>query len=178
MLSDNEPFFTVGIVTGMHGLRGELRVLPRTDFVEERFKPGSVLWLRHPGQLPHLQVTVATARSHKQFYLILCREYTDINQVSEWKGMEFCVPKSALMQLPEGSFYIHQLIGLEVHTETGELLGQLVEVLQPGANDVYVVRGPTHKQDILIPAIASCVLQVNIAQGRMVVHLLPGLLDE
>lgn len=178
MVNEQKSYFTVGVVTGIHGLRGELKVLPRTDFIDERFKPGSALWLRRPGQLPQLQVTVETARPHKQFYLMTCRGYHDINQVKEWKGMEFCVSESDLMPLPEGNFYIHQVLDIEVYTEEGELLGQVVDVLQPGANDVYVVHGPARKQDILIPAIALCVLQVDVTQGRMVVHLLPGMLDE
>ncbi|MCL6625823.1 ribosome maturation factor RimM [Alicyclobacillus shizuokensis] len=171
-------YLTVGVIANTHGLRGELRVLPRTDFPEQRFAQGVSLWLRPGGQTPIKQLVVRSARPHKQFWLVLFEGVASIGDVEAWKGMELCVPVSERMPLPEESYYIDQLIGLQVYSDDGAYVGELVDVLTPGANDVYVVRGPLQRQDVLLPAIRDCVREVDLASGRMVVHLLPGLLEE
>ncbi|MBX6394541.1 MAG: 16S rRNA processing protein RimM, partial [Alicyclobacillaceae bacterium] len=86
------------------------------------------------------------------------------------------VPESELVPLPEGTYYIHQLVGCEVVDEEGVRLGELAEVLQPGANDVYVVRRPG-RRDLLLPAIPSVIKQVSVEEKRIVVSLLEGLED-
>ncbi|MCL6633371.1 MAG: ribosome maturation factor RimM [Alicyclobacillus herbarius] len=174
----NLEYLTVGVISNTHGLRGEVRVFPRTDFPEERFSPGSVLWLRKEGQSPFKKLVVRAARPHKQFWLVLFEGFSSISEVEPWKGMELCVPVSERIPLPEGSYYIDQLIGLKVYSSDGTYVGELVDVLTPGANDVYVVRGPLQRKDVLLPAIRDCILDVNLAAGKMTVELLPGLLDE
>jgi 16S rRNA processing protein RimM len=172
-----EQYYNVGVIAGTHGLRGEVRVLPKTDFPSERFKAKSKLFVRKEGATPFQEVTVKTARVHKQFYLITFEGMPSINDVEHWKGMELCVPEDGLMPLPEGTYYIHQLVGLKVYNEAQQLVGTLKDVLRPGANDVYVVNGPLQKQDVLIPAIPDCIKEVDLAKGEMTVHLLPGLLE-
>ncbi|MDQ0191536.1 ribosome maturation factor RimM [Alicyclobacillus cycloheptanicus] len=171
-------YYTVGVITGTHGLRGEVKVLSKTDFEDERFRSGSRLFVRKPGSTPFQEVEVRSARRHKQFWLVAFRDLPSINDVEHWKGMELCVDETQLLDLPEGTYYLHELIGLDVKTKDGTYLGKLVEVLTPGANDVYVVRGPVSKRDLLLPAIPECVLNVDVAQGVMTVFLMPGLLDE
>lgn len=172
-----DNLYTVGVIAGTHGLRGEVRVFPRTDFPKKRFAKGSVL---HPraGIKGVDALTVATARPHKQFWLVAFEGYENINDVDGWKGVELCVPEEALTKLPKDTYYIHQLIGLRVVTDDNREVGIITDVLQPGANDVYVVRGPLQKQDVLIPAIPDCVLEVNLESKTMTVHLMPGLLAE
>ena len=171
-------YFTVGIVVGTHGIRGEVKVLSKTDFPKQRFGPKSKLWLRREGEQPVLQVQVRSARPHKNVWLVSFEGYSNINQVESWRGMQLCVPEDELMPLPEGTYYIHELVGLEVYTDDQRYVGKLVEVLIPGANDVYVVRGPLQQKDVLIPAIADVVQEVDLNAGRMIVHLLPGMLEE
>lgn len=170
-------YFTVGIIAGPHALRGEVKVLPRTDFPVTRFKKGSQLWLRYEGQTPFQELTIASARPHQQYWLLTFTGFSSISDVEHWKGLQLCVTEEALVPLPDGTYYIHQLIGLDVVTDDGRSVGTLVEVLQPGANDVYVVRGPLQKQDVLLPAIPECVLRVDPGMHRMTVHLMPGLLE-
>jgi 16S rRNA processing protein RimM len=86
------------------------------------------------------------------------------------------VPRAEAPPLPQGQYYIYQVIGLEVVSDDGQELGRIVEVLQPGANDVYVVHGA--KGEILLPGIEHVVRQVDLAAGRMTVHVLPGLIQE
>ena len=170
-------YFRVGIIANTHGLRGEVKVLPKTDFPDKRFSPGSHLFVQESGKTPFREVSVRSARQHQQFWLVAFEGALSISDVENLKGMELSIHKSQLQPLPEGSYYIHDLIGLRVETEDGTYAGELVDVMTPGANDVYVVRGPLQKRDLLLPAIPDCVLSVDLKFNKMVVHLLPGLLE-
>jgi 16S rRNA processing protein RimM len=171
-------YLTVGVITKAHGLRGEVRVLSRTDFPDHRFRVGAKLWLREPRKTPIRELEIRSARPHKQFWLLAFTGFPSINDVEGWRGFELCVPESDRVPLPEGTYYIHQLVGLKVYSDDGRYVGELTEVLTPGANDVYVVRGPLQKQDVLLPAISECIQEVDLSKGTMTVHLMPGLLED
>ncbi|KPV45377.1 ribosome maturation factor RimM [Alicyclobacillus ferrooxydans] len=172
-----QHYYTVGVIAGTHALKGEVKVFPRTDFPEKRFKKGSVLHLREAGKAPARTLKVSAARQHKQFWLVFFDGITSINDVESWKGLELVVPEDALLPLPENTYYIHQLIGLRVFSDDGREVGAITDVLRPGANDVYVVRGNLQREDVLVPAIPDVVLSVDLAANQMVVHLMPGLLE-
>lgn len=175
--ADRQEYFTVGVIAGTHALRGEVKVLSRTDFPEKRFKRGSQLYMREAGKEPDRTLTVAASRPHKQFWLVSFDGFTSINEVESWRGRELVVPESDLISLPKDTYYIHQLIGLQVISDDGLTVGTIRDVLKPGANDVYVVRGTLQKNDVLIPAIPDCVLSVDLDKQQMLVHLIPGLLE-
>jgi 16S rRNA processing protein RimM len=171
-------YYTVGVMTKPHGLRGEMKVYPRTDFAEKRFASGSKLFIRPEGGSPIAQVVVESGRPQQNMWIVGFQNVNSIHDVERWRGMELCVSEEMLEQLPEGTYYIHELVGLQVFTDDGTFLGELKEVLKPGANDVYVVRGPLRKGDVLLPAIPECILQVDVSAGRMTVHIMPGLLGD
>lgn len=171
-------YYTVGVITKPHGLRGEVRVYPRTDFPEVRFHSGSKLYVRKEGGSPIAEVEVESGRKHQNMWIVAFKNLQTVHDVEHWRSMELCVPETDLMPLPEGTHYIHELIGLKVFTEDESFVGELRDVLTPGANDVYVVRDPITHEDILLPAIPSCILNVDVAAGKMLVHLLPGLLGD
>jgi len=100
----------------------------------------------------------------------------DRNGADELRGMLVQIPLKEAAPLEEGEYYHFQLIGVRVETESGEWLGQVVEVLETGANDVYVVRGPWG--EVLLPAVNDVILELDLELRRMVVHLLPGMLAE
>jgi 16S rRNA processing protein RimM len=166
----------VGHLVNTQGVRGEVRVISRTDFDDVRFKKGSKLLLVHPNLPTHLPLTVRSARPHKQFILLTFEGHDTIESVEKYKGGDLMVPEEQLVDLPEHTYYIYQLIGCQVVTDEGEELGVLKEVLQPGANDVYVVK-PKKGKDILLPVIPDCVLDVDVENKKILVHILPGLLD-
>jgi 16S rRNA processing protein RimM len=170
-------YITVGVIANTHGLRGDVKVLPRTDFPKKRFRKGSKLFIRKPMAEPEMELEILEAKPHQQFWLVRFVGFPSISDVEQLKGMELCVLQEQLADLPPGTYYVHQLIGLHVFDENGQELGVLKEVLSPGANDVYVVRKSGSKEEILLPAIPDCVLDVDIKAGTMRVHLLPGLLD-
>jgi 16S rRNA processing protein RimM len=166
----------VGHLVNTQGVRGEVRVLSRTDFEDVRFKKGSKLYLVHPNLPKPVELIVASARRHKQFILLKFEGHHSINDVEKYKGGDLKIYEEDLMELPENTYYIYQLVGCEVVTDEGQVLGTLKEVLQPGANDVYVVK-PQKGKDILLPAIPECVLDVDVKNKKVLVHLMPGLLD-
>ncbi|MFB5191522.1 ribosome maturation factor RimM [Alicyclobacillus fastidiosus] len=171
-------YYTVGVMTKPHGLRGEMKVYPRTDFAEKRFRAGSKLYVRSEGGSPIAQVEVRTGRKQQNMWIVGFKDLQSIHDVERWRGMELCVEESELEPLPEGTYYIHQLVGLQVYTDEGTFVGELTEVLTPGANDVYVVRGPLKKGDVLLPAIPECIQKVDLAANRMTIHIMPGLLGD
>lgn len=132
-------WFNVGKIVNTHGIKGEVRVISKTDFAEERYKPGNTLYLFMDGRNEPVEVTVNTHRMHKQFHLLQFKERPSLNEVEELKNAIIKVPEEDLGDLNEGEFYFHEIIGCEVFTEDGELIGKVKEILTPGANDVWVI---------------------------------------
>lgn len=172
----HEEVFTVGTIVGTHGLRGEVRVVSRTDFPELRFKSGSKLLLMAPGQTIGREVEVRSSYEHNRVYIVAFQEFTSIDEGAACKGFDLKVYKHQLAELPQGEYFIHDLIGCSVFSEEQNLLGTLTEVLTPGANDVYVVKNE-NGSSLLLPAIPDCILKVNVDQKRIDVCLMPGLTD-
>jgi 16S rRNA processing protein RimM len=168
-----EPvFIVVGILRRPHGLRGEVLVSLETDFPERLIKGASLLL----GD-DHIPVTIASQRQHSQGLLLSFEELPDKEAVEAFRNVPLFVRAAELPELKPGEFYQHQLLGLKVVEEGGEELGTLAQVLDTGgANDVYLVRTNDDKE-LLLPAIRSVIREVDLAGGRMIVHLLPGLRD-
>jgi 16S rRNA processing protein RimM len=171
-----EPrYLAVGQVLRPHGVRGELRVQIITDY------PGRLGGCAHfhlaPPESPEAArcYPVEELRRHREVLLLKLSGCDDRNAAEELRGMLVQIPIEEAVPLEEGEYYHFQLIGVRVETEDGEWLGQVVEVLATGANDVYVVRGP--QGEVLLPAIEDVVRELDLASKRMVVHLLPGTLE-
>lgn len=166
-----EPqYLAAGRILRPHGVRGELRVEVLTDY-PEHFVALKVLYLGSQRQVHQ----VVSARIHKQHVLLKLQGCDDRDAADALRGSVVYVAISDAIPLEEAEYYEYQLEGLDVVTDEGEPLGELVEVLSvPGANDVFVVHGP--QGEILIPAIEDVVLDIDLDAGRMVIRLLPGLL--
>ncbi|NTU16905.1 ribosome maturation factor RimM [Bacillus subtilis] len=170
-------WFNVGKIVNTHGIKGEVRVISKTDFAEERYKPGNTLYLFMDGLNEPVEVTVNTHRLHKQFHLLQFKERQNLNEVEELKNAIIKVPEEELGELNEGEFYFHEIIGCEVFTEEGELIGKVKEILTPGANDVWVI-GRKGKKDALIPYIESVVKHIDVKEKKIEIELMEGLIDE
>lgn len=164
--SAREGFVAVGRVRGGRGVRGELKIEPLTD-APDRFRPGATVYA---AGIPR---TVRNARAYRGLLLLELTGIQTRERADELGGTLLEVPESELAQLEPGRFYRHQIVGLEVFDEDGTCLGRVEQVLETGANDVYVTRG--QQGELLIPAIDSVIKDVDIAGGRIVVELLPGL---
>ncbi|WP_424925732.1 ribosome maturation factor RimM [Bacillus safensis] len=170
-------WLNVGKIVNTHGVRGEVRVVSKTDFPEERYKKGSVLYIFKQGQSEPLKVTVASHRQHKQFDLLTFEEINSLNEAEHLKESILKVEKENLGSLDEGEFYFHQIIGCEVYDEKDKLIGQIKEILTPGANDVWVI-GRKGKKDALIPYIPSVVKNIDISSKTVHIEVMEGLIDE
>lgn len=169
-------YFNVGKIVNTQGLQGEMRVLSVTDFAEERFKKGAGLALFNDKDQFVMDVEIASHRKAKNFDIIKFKGMYHINDIEKYKGFSLKIAEENLSDLDEGEFYYHEIIGLDVY-EGEELIGQIKEILQPGANDVWVVKRKG-KRDLLLPYIPPVVLEVDMENKRVQVELLEGLDDE
>jgi 16S rRNA processing protein RimM len=165
----------VGYVSGVHGLRGELKVELYTDF-PERFAAGMELYMGE--ELAVVKVT--GARRHQHHILLQLEGVNRREEADALRGAWLFVDEEDAVKLEEGVYWVHEIVGLQVQTESGETLGVIREVLFTGANEVYVVETPAtvnQGRDLLLPAIDEVVRKVDLTTNRMTVHLLPGLLE-
>lgn len=171
-----EQWFNVGKIVNTHGIQGEIRVISSTDFVEERYKVGNSLFLFMDEKKAPIELKVASHRSHKNFDLLTFEGYQNINLVEKFKGGILKVPESQLNPLEENEFYFHEIIGCEVFTLEGEQIGKIREILTPGANDVWVIKGKGGKE-ILIPYIEQVVKNIDVKNKKILIDPLEGLLS-
>ncbi|NOU68428.1 ribosome maturation factor RimM [Paenibacillus sp. LMG 31461] len=169
-----EKLVTVGKVVNSHGIRGELKIVPETDF-PERFDVGNSLIIVD-SQNKQTPVTVKTSRLHKNVFIVLFSQFSNINDVEKYKGSLLKIEAKDQMPLEEGEYYYHEIIGCKVVTEDEQELGLISEILTPGANDVWVVSLPKGKQ-LLLPVIDDVILKVDIPNKTIRIHLMEGLLE-
>lgn len=171
----NQEYITVGKLVNTHGLKGEVRIWSETDFPEERFKKGGTLYLFLPGQTAPLTLKIGSVKPYKNMYLLTFDGYDFIDQVEKWKGGLLKVKTEDRIPLPEGEYYFQDIIGCEVFTEENERIGVITDILQPGANDVWVVKRQNGKE-ALIPYIDDVVRKVDVKGKKVVIYPMPGLL--
>ncbi len=169
-------WYNVGKIVNTHGIRGEVRVLSRTDFPEERFAVGNKLGLFTPEAKKPLMVKIASHRVHKNFDLLTFEGYPTINDVEPFKESYLRVPEHDLGDLEEGAFYHHEILGCRVFSEEGSEIGTVTEILETGANDVWEVTPPKGKKHY-IPYIEDVVKVIDIEEKKITIEVLDGLLS-
>lgn len=168
-----EPvFLVIAKLRRPHGVRGEVIMDVLTDF-PERLKKGLVVFI---GQ-DHRAETIRSLRQHGTALLVAFKGYDTPETVGVLRNELVYVRADDRPPLAEGEYYHHELIGLRVVDESGILLGTLIQILDTRANDVYVVR-PQAGPEILLPAIESVILDIDLEKGEIRVHLLPGLIPD
>ena len=166
-----EQYLKVGIITSTHGLKGEVKVYATTDS-PERYRDLKEVQLRAGREIRNLEIE--KVRFFKGTPIVKFKGIDDINDVEKYRRAELYVSREQAVPLEEDEYYIADLIGMTVLEEDGHVLGTLADVMQTGANDVYIVRD-SHDRELLIPAIHQCVREVSPEENRIVVSLLPGL---
>ena len=171
-----EKYYQVGKIVNTHGIRGEVRVIATTDFTEDRFKKGTRLTVEMPNGLT--DVTVSAMRQHKQFYLLQFEGYPNINDVEPFKGHNLKIAASQRdNELDDGEYYYDDIIGLEVVEEAdGTSYGKVSEILNPGPNDVWVIK-KRGRQDLLLPFLKSVIKQIDLEAGKAYVEVPEGLIE-
>ena len=166
-------FLRVGTIASTHGSRGEVKVFPTTDDVK-RFKKLKHCFLDTGKE--RIPLEVESVKFFKQFAILKFKDYDNINDVEKYKGKDLLVDRANAVKLQKDEYFIADLIGLKVVTDEGNDFGTLKDVLQTGANDVYVIDG-TDGKEYLFPVIRECVLDISLEKGIVTVHIMPGLLD-
>lgn len=168
-----EERLQVGIISSTHGVRGEVKVFPTTDDVR-RFKRLKEVILDTGKEQRVLEIV--GVKFFKQFAILKFKGIDNINDIEKYRGQSLYVTRENAVKLKKDEYFIADLIGIKVQDEDGKELGVLNDVIETGANDVYQIE-MADGRELLLPAIKQCVLEVNLEEGFMKVHVLDGLLD-
>ncbi len=162
----------IGVITQTHGIRGEVKVFPTTDDASRFRKLKDVIV--DTGK-ERLDMEIEGVKFFKQYVIVKFKGIDSINDVEKYKGAKLYVTRDKAVRLKKDEYFVADLIGMKVVTEDGALLGDLKDVMATGANDVYVVEREDGSK-ILLPAIKECVLNIDMEQGVVTVHIMDGLL--
>jgi 16S rRNA processing protein RimM len=171
--SDWSDMVIVGRIARAHGLRGQVVINPETDFPEERFEPGAILYRERFGGAESLEV--ATCRFHRGRPIVSFAGIDDIDAAEQLAGSELRVPADALVALPPGAYYWHDLVGCDVQLASGQRVGTVARVEGDGGASRLVVDGDAG--EVLLPLAADICRRVDVATRVIVVEPLEGLLD-
>lgn len=167
-----EDLLKVGVITTTHGVRGEVKVYPTTD-EPERFLDLDYVLLDTRKELRRLDIK--NVRFFKNLVILKFDGIDNINDIEKYKGCDLWIPREEAQELAEDEYYIADLLGMKVILDDGTEFGTLKNVMETGANDVYIVDSPEHGE-VLLPAIKECILDVDVEANTMTVHLMKGLL--
>ena len=168
-----EDLLQVGIITSTHGVRGEVKVYPTTDD-PRRFRRLKEVVLDTGKEKMNLEIE--GVKFFKQFVILKFKGLDNINDIEKYRQKSLYVTRKNAVRLQRDEYFIADLIGLKVQDEDGKELGTVKDVIETGANDVYEVEMADGKS-LLLPAIKQCILNVDVENGTMQVHVLEGLLD-
>ena len=167
-----EDLLKVGVITTTHGVRGEVKVFPTTDDAE-RFLDIEYVLLDTGKELRRLNIQ--NVKFFKNLAILKFEGVDNINDIEMYKGRDLWIPREEAQELGEDEYYVADLIGMDVVLEDGSHFGTLKDVMETGANDVYVVEDENGKE-VLLPAIKECILDVDVEKNSMTIHLMKGLI--
>lgn len=161
----------IGQIVNYYGIKGFLKVVPYTDDIT-RFDSLKKIYVEKNKSLKEMEIE--EVKYHKNLVLLKLKGIDDINQTLEYKNCLIKIDRKDAVELPEDTYFIVDLIDMEVYTDENKLLGRIVDVFPTGSNDVYVVKDDLGKQTLL-PAIGDVIKNVDVANKKMIVHLISGL---
>lgn len=166
-----EKQLQVGVISSTHGVRGEVKVFPTTDDVT-RFRQLKKVYLDTGREM--LPLEIQNVKFFKQFAILKFKGIDNINDIEKYRGKSLMIDREDAVDLDENEYFIADMIGMKVCTEDGSEFGTLKDVMETGANDVYIIDSLEHGE-VLIPAIRECILDVDMDEERMTIHLMEGL---
>ena len=167
-----EKLLQVGVITQTHGVRGEVKVFPTTDDPARFKKLKQVVLDTGKETLP---LEIESVKFFKQFVILKFKGFDNINDIERYKRCPLLIERENAVPLEEGEYFIADMIGMKVITDEGENFGILKDVMETGANDVYVIEHPS-EGEVLVPAIKECILDVDIENRQMKIHVMNGLI--
>lgn len=165
-------FLEIGQIVNSYGIKGFFKVVPFTDDIT-RFDNLKDIYIEKNKKLEKKEIE--EVKYHKNLVLLKIKGIDDINDTEQYKNCYLKIDRENAVKLPEDTYFITDIIGIEVFTEDGELLGNVIDVFPTGSNDVYVVKDELGKQ-ILLPAIGDVIKKVDIISKKMTVKLITGLI--
>lgn len=166
-----EKQLQVGVISSTHGVRGEVKVFPTTDDVT-RFRQLKKVYLDTGREM--LPLEIQNVKFFKQFAILKFKGIDNINDIEKYRGKSLMIDREDAVDLDEDEYFIADMIGMKVCTEDGSEFGTLKDVMETGANDVYIIDSLEHGE-VLIPAIRECILDVDMDEECMTIHLMEGL---
>ncbi len=167
-----EDFLKVGVITTTHGVRGEVKVYPTTD-EPERFLELDHVLLDTGKEFRDLEIK--NVRFFKNLVILKFKGIDNINDIEKYKGHDLWIPREEGQELDEDEYYIADLLGLRVMLDDGTEFGTLKNVMETGANDVYIIDTNAHGE-VLVPAIRECIQDIDLEKNTMTIHLMKGLI--
>ena len=167
-----EDFLKVGVITTTHGVRGEVKVYPTTD-EPERFLELDHVLLNTGKEFRDLEIK--NVRFFKNLVILKFKGIDNINDIEKYKGHDLWIPREEGQELDEDEYYIADLLGLRVILDDGTEFGTLKNVMETGANDVYIIDTNAHGE-VLVPAIRECIQDIDLEKNTMTIHLMKGLI--
>jgi len=168
-----EQYLRVGVITNSHGIKGEVKVFPTTDDIKRfDYLDEAVI---DTGK-EYINVNVTGVKYFKNMVILKFNQYDNINDILKFKGLDLLVSRENAIPLGEDEHFIVDLIGCNVVDEEKNYIGELVDVMETGANGVYVVKTPEGRE-VLFPVIEQCVLNKDIENKTITVHVMKGLMD-
>lgn len=167
-----QKYFEVGQIVNTFGVKGMLKVKPFTDDAN-RFEELKKVYICKKEKLE--EVEIEEVKYHKDMVLLKVKGIEDMNEAEKVKGLYLKIDRKNAKKLPKDTYFIADLLGLEVYSDTGELLGKVDDIFRTGANDVYVIKDEKGKQ-LLLPGIPDVIKEIDLEKEKIIVHLLKGLI--
>ena len=167
-----QEYFELGQIVNTFGVKGEVKVKPYTDNVEQFEELKSILVVKNKETV---EMKILGAKFHKGMVLLKLGGVNDMNDAEKLKGCIIKIHRKDARELEEGEYFIADIIGSDVYTDTGDYLGKVDDIYNSGAQDIYVVKDELGKQ-VLLPSIKEVILNVDIENQKVTVHLLKGLI--
>ena len=167
-----QEYFEIGQIVNTFGIKGEVKVNPFTDDIEQFERLKSILVEKNKKLL---EVEIENVRYQKHLVILKLKNIEDINTAEKYKGCYIKIHRKDARKLPDGTYFIADIIGSEVITDDGQKLGKVDDIYNTGSNDIYVVKDELGKQ-ILLPGIKDVILDIDIEKQVVTVHLLEGLI--
>lgn len=167
-----QKYFEVGQIVNTFGVKGMLKVKPFTDDAN-RFEELKKVYICKKEKLE--EVEIEEVKYHKDMVLLKVKGIDDMNEAEKIKGLYLKIDRKNAKKLPKDTYFIADLLGLQVYSDTGELLGKVDDIFRTGANDVYVIKDEKGKQ-LLLPGIPDVIKEIDLEKEKIIVHILKGLI--
>lgn len=166
-----QEYFEIGQIVNTFGIKGFVKIVPFTDDMERFEELRSVLVVK---QKQLIEMEIEEVKYHKNLVLVKFKGIEDINMAEKYKGCYIKIKREDARKLPKDTYFIADLIGISVYDDAGNLLGKVDDIFNNKSHDIYVIKDDLGKQ-ILLPSIKEVIKDVDVDNGKIIVHLIDGL---